>query len=380
MKNSKKGFTLVELLVVIAILAILASVSVVGYTKFIEKAAKSNDDALATQINVLINGEKISQRQDTFEELALSAILKPALGGPDNVVIQSNKYGYDIYWNEDINEFVLITIEEGTDKGWQTLLYILGLQQSITPPDTTEPDIVPTIPETSIPDGIIVDSNKIVNLEMNFDLDSPREVSVSLDLSQALSVTAGSISNVNCTWSEVVTYYDYIFEKDYLIDDSTITLYRPGVYKFEYSLDGVSDYRYVFVKNRFIEANNFDVNIETNGLLSLSYSIINTTLSISVEDHLHGIKISDYDDESESPMSTELFNNQAWANSVTIVAKINDQYRVKEMSSNQTDDQPYEIVFENIELTNETKCEIYFRYLGMDGIWHNSQTHEITIQ
>ena len=135
MKNSKKGFTLVELLVVIAILAILASVSVVGYTKFIEKAAKSNDDALTTQINVLISGEKISQRQETFDKLALSAILKPALGGPDDVVIQSNKYGYDIYWNEDINEFVLITIEEGEEKLWETLSDILGWEENITPPD-----------------------------------------------------------------------------------------------------------------------------------------------------------------------------------------------------------------------------------------------------
>ena len=41
MKRTKKGFTLVELLVVIAILAILASVSVVGYTAFISKANNS---------------------------------------------------------------------------------------------------------------------------------------------------------------------------------------------------------------------------------------------------------------------------------------------------------------------------------------------------
>ena len=49
-KNTKKGFTLVELLVVIAILAILASVSVVGYTAFIDKAKQSNADTEADQI------------------------------------------------------------------------------------------------------------------------------------------------------------------------------------------------------------------------------------------------------------------------------------------------------------------------------------------
>ena len=49
--NKKRGFTLVELLVVIAILAILATVSVVGYTSFIERAAVSNDENVASQLN-----------------------------------------------------------------------------------------------------------------------------------------------------------------------------------------------------------------------------------------------------------------------------------------------------------------------------------------
>ena len=57
MKRTKKGFTLVELLVVIAILAILASVSVVGYTAFIEKADKSVAEQELHQVVTLINAE-----------------------------------------------------------------------------------------------------------------------------------------------------------------------------------------------------------------------------------------------------------------------------------------------------------------------------------
>ena len=59
MKRTKKGFTLVELLVVIAILAILASVSVVGYTAFIAKADQSVADQELHQIATLINAELI---------------------------------------------------------------------------------------------------------------------------------------------------------------------------------------------------------------------------------------------------------------------------------------------------------------------------------
>lgn len=52
MKNTQKGFTLVELLVVIAILAILAGVSVVGYTSFI---GDSNDKATMSEASDIHN-------------------------------------------------------------------------------------------------------------------------------------------------------------------------------------------------------------------------------------------------------------------------------------------------------------------------------------
>ena len=70
MKNmKKKGFTLVELLVVIAIVAILAVVSVVGYTVFIDKANKSNDTAIASELNTLLIGEGVTDKAESFEDV-----------------------------------------------------------------------------------------------------------------------------------------------------------------------------------------------------------------------------------------------------------------------------------------------------------------------
>lgn len=58
-KQNKKGFTLVELLVVIAILSILATVSVVGYSQFTEKAKKSNDETELHQIALIVEAQLI---------------------------------------------------------------------------------------------------------------------------------------------------------------------------------------------------------------------------------------------------------------------------------------------------------------------------------
>ena len=67
MKRTKKGFTLVELLVVIAILAILASVSVVGYTAFIKKANDSVASQELHQLATLIESELLVNREWSVE-------------------------------------------------------------------------------------------------------------------------------------------------------------------------------------------------------------------------------------------------------------------------------------------------------------------------
>ena len=64
----KKGFTLVELLVVIAILAILATVSIVGYTQFIAKSRQSVCLQEATQVRDLLIAEDINNNYFTIDK------------------------------------------------------------------------------------------------------------------------------------------------------------------------------------------------------------------------------------------------------------------------------------------------------------------------
>lgn len=104
-KKIKNGFTLVELLVVIAILSILATVSVVGYTSFIEKSAISTDSQLVTQLNNFKTAYEIANSQN-FTKDDISKMLKEA--ELNEITLQSEKYGYGIYYNTDSEKFELI--------------------------------------------------------------------------------------------------------------------------------------------------------------------------------------------------------------------------------------------------------------------------------
>jgi len=58
MRKRKRGFTLVELLVVIAILAVLATVSILGYSAFTKKADISNDQVIISQMNLALQSNE----------------------------------------------------------------------------------------------------------------------------------------------------------------------------------------------------------------------------------------------------------------------------------------------------------------------------------
>ena len=112
MKRLKlKGFTLVELLVVIAILAILTTVSVVGYTKFIEKARVSNDKALVSQLNTYFESYKINNPISIENKDDLYDFMKNR-NDFANIVVQSKQDGYDIYFDTITKSFKLMKIED----------------------------------------------------------------------------------------------------------------------------------------------------------------------------------------------------------------------------------------------------------------------------
>ena len=120
MKRTKKGFTLVELLVVIAILAILASVSVVGYTAFIAKADQSVADQELHQIATLINAELIDDGAWTVGANTIK-VEGTSLTGVENVQAMFVAAG------ETVNGTLTLT-----DAGVLTLVHSNGATATVT--------------------------------------------------------------------------------------------------------------------------------------------------------------------------------------------------------------------------------------------------------
>ena len=142
--KKKDGFTLVELLVVIAILAILATVSVVGYTSFIQKATISTDESAITQLNKYVTLYKIEHNGIITEE-DVNAILIQS--GMSDIKPNSEKYGYDFYFNFEKEKFELLKSEDAL--GNDNLVKIPDGLEGYVQPEEVIPSVpdVPTTPD-----------------------------------------------------------------------------------------------------------------------------------------------------------------------------------------------------------------------------------------
>ena len=104
-KKAKKGFTLVELLVVITILAVLATVSVIGYRSFTKKAQVSNDTSLVAQLNIAL---KANEATDGKPETPTDMLEVMEENGFNVEKLTPTTLKYNIVWNQEANEFALL--------------------------------------------------------------------------------------------------------------------------------------------------------------------------------------------------------------------------------------------------------------------------------
>ena len=103
-QRRQKGFTLVELLVVIAIIAILATVSIIGYTQFIKRANMSADQQAVTQMNTLLEGLDVTNEPDDVVDL-WAYLNETGLDAEDYKPLSKDHY---FFWDQSLNRILLV--------------------------------------------------------------------------------------------------------------------------------------------------------------------------------------------------------------------------------------------------------------------------------
>lgn len=137
-QRRQKGFTLVELLVVIAIIAILATVSIIGYTQFIKRANMSADQQAVTQMNTLLEGLDVTNEPDDVVDL-WTYLNETGLDAEDYKPLTKDHY---FFWDKSINRILLVDKEnkvifpkayaeagKSNSKEWYTLSGTIELKE-----------------------------------------------------------------------------------------------------------------------------------------------------------------------------------------------------------------------------------------------------------
>lgn len=137
-QRRRKGFTLVELLVVIAIIAILATVSIIGYTQFIKRANMSADQQAVTQMNTLLEGLDVNNEPDDVVDL-WTYLNETGLDAEDYKPLTKDHY---FFWDKSINRILLVDKEnkvifpkayaeagKSNSKEWYTLSGTIELKE-----------------------------------------------------------------------------------------------------------------------------------------------------------------------------------------------------------------------------------------------------------
>jgi prepilin-type N-terminal cleavage/methylation domain-containing protein len=109
----KKGFTLVELIVVIAIIAILASISLAGFSRYINQARLSNDNQVAASMTKTLDLFKTQNQGIELDAQGVRDIIIEASGGEFDFTPSARNVGY--FYVSEIEEIIVASYDDMAD-------------------------------------------------------------------------------------------------------------------------------------------------------------------------------------------------------------------------------------------------------------------------
>lgn len=403
-QNTKRGFTLVELLVVIAIIAILAAISVVGYTSFIKKAAISNDNSLANQLNRLIDGYNVFQSTD--DENSIANILQNNID--TNVVVESQKYDMDIYYNSQSKKFEVMNNTDGTSNSYKNLHYYLSLDTSDNSNDSSSDNSNDNSSDNDNEITFIINKqyssefetirnsgSKNVNLFAKYDVINERlhmavaindsgkilggdnTVKVNLD-----EIVSASNNSLEVTYSiaeiDLVEYIGHNKGTNYKLDGNILEIYTPGMYQVNCSCQDKTYSLDIFVENiYYVISPSIEVQL-TNYPYSKTTNADGTSdIDLTIKDFLRKIYVSDYDIGEGQVRGNKLSENSNPMNSITIILELDGKTVEINMDKSTT---VYNGTFESVDLTNDNTISITYRYQGINGQYCYSEPSLIIIE
>lgn len=379
--KTKYGFTLVELLVVIAILAILTTVTIIGYSGFIKKAAISNDNLLANKINSLLSGYRISESVN--DDNAIAIILQKNI--KDNIIVESQKYDMDIYYNVENQKFEVISNSEVKNSNYNTLDYYLNLTTfriNSTYYFESNTIFTPDIgPKESL--RAFVNNNALfVTIYQNIDELKTQEI----DLSKIISVQdpSGEFTKIEyqCIPKDLIDNVpnDQIIQPN--INGTMLTVYTPGLYAVNVLIEGNVKYSFdLYVRNAYFSKS---PQINANGVrISLEKDSSNN-LTVSLSHLWSGIFIDDYDIKYSYSYEADiaLINRREYKNNIVIYIELNGE--TKEIKLNEIEinnnQQIISSTFNSVDLSQDNTISITYRYQGNSGSYCYSEEKILTIE
>ncbi len=386
-RKSSKGFTLVELLVTISIVAILSTVSVIGYTSFIKKSAIEADESLVRQLNIFTDAYLVKHYSNLPDDNRIIAdVLEES--GIKPLKLQSNQYGYDLWFkcSEKIFELKENFLEtDGYIKVKDDIYFddndIIQPGSTTNPPSNSTSGSDNSIEPIEDPEFILEDFGvKPDSFDKNYVYIKDNAIHVGIKVNDGvITPTEIDVSNISIKQVLCENEYKYweiksIQYESGEVSKNIIIISRPGTQKIVFNIydpETKTEASYsVMIYVRNVKYNDGKIELLENLQYKLEVTkTTNTTHNATIEISylLSGIKITGYIDNNENPESSTLLQNSAWKEYVEVEIVINNISRIIP-ASNITNDKIQETFYELVGDPEEISCKIIFRYFGYNGI------------